>query len=81
MQVFFTVVDVIVLLYMIQSVLYMGIHIQRFMLMLAYPMLHPMQRLVKHSVLGTFSVDLSPYILLVALNYLGNICNYLLMQN
>ena len=73
--------EVIVLLYMIQSVLYMGIHIQRFMLMLAYPMLHPMQRLVKHSVLGTFSVDLSPYILLVALNYLGNICNYLLMQN
>ncbi|MCI8338224.1 MAG: hypothetical protein HFH62_05985 [Lachnospiraceae bacterium] len=81
LQVFFTVLEVIVLLYMIQSVLYMGIHIQRFMLMLAYPMLHPMQRLVKHSVLGTFSVDLSPYILLVALNYLGNICNYLLMQN
>ena len=80
LQVFFTVLEVIVLLYMIQSVLYMGIHIQRFMLMLAYPMLHPMQRLVKHSVLGTFSVDLSPYILLVALNYLGNICNYLLMQ-
>lgn len=81
LQLFFTVLEVIVLLYMMQSVLDMGIHIQRFLLMLAYPMLHPMQQLVKHSVLGTFSVDLSPYILLVALNYLGNICNYLLMQN
>ena len=78
LQLFFTVLEVIVLLYMIQTVLNMGIHIQRFLLMLMYPMLYPMQRLVKHSVLGTFSVDLSPYILLVVLNYLGNICSYLL---
>jgi YGGT family. len=78
LQLFFAVLEVIVLLYMIQSILNMGIRIQRFLLMLMYPMLYPMQRLVKHSVLGTFSIDLSPYILLVVLNYLGNICSYLL---
>lgn len=78
LQLFFAVLEVIVLLYMIQSILNMGIRIQRFLLMLMYPMLYPMQRLVKHSVLGIFSIDLSPYILLVVLNYLGNICSYLL---
>ena len=78
LQLFFAVLEVIVLLYMIQSILNMGIRIQRFLLMLMYPMLYPMQGLVKHSVLGTFSIDLSPYILLVVLNYLGNICSYLL---
>lgn len=78
LQLFFAVLEVIVLLYMIQSILNMGTRIQRFLLMLMYPMLYPMQRLVKHSVLGTFSIDLSPYILLVVLNYLGNICSYLL---
>lgn len=77
-QIFFTVLEVIVLLYMIQSIFYMGPHIQRFLLMLMYPMLYPMQKLLGHSVLGTFSIDLSPYILLVILNYLGNICSYLL---
>ena len=77
-QIFFAVLEVIVVLYMIQTILNMGAHIQWFLLMLMYPMLHPMQRLIKHSVLGTFSVDLSPYILLVILNYLGNICSYLL---
>lgn len=77
-QIFFIVLEVIVLLYMIQTVVYMGSHIQRFMLMLMYPMLYPMQKLIRHSVLGTFSVDLSPYVLLVILGFLGNLCNYLL---
>ena len=72
------VLEVIVLLYMIQSLFYMGELAKFFLVMLAYPMLYPMQKLVKRSVLGTFSVDLSPYILLVILNYLGNMCEYLM---
>lgn len=77
-QIFFVVLEVIVLLYMIQSLFYMGEFAKFFMLMLVYPMMYPMQKLLRHSVLGAFSVDLSPYILLVILNYLGNICEYLL---
>lgn len=77
-QIFFTVLEFVVLFYMIQSILYMGPHLQLFLLMLIYPMLYPMQKVIKHSVLGTFSIDLSPYLLLVILNYLINICSYLL---
>jgi len=78
LQIFFAVLEVIVLLYMIQGIFNMGVYVQHFLLILMYPMLYPMQKLIKHSVLGTFSVDLSPYILLVILNYLGNVCSYLL---
>lgn len=77
-QIFFVVLEVIVLLYMIQSLFYMGELVNFFLVMLMYPMLYPVQKLMKCSVLGTFSVDLSPYILLVILNYLGNMCDYLL---
>ena len=77
-QIFFVVLEVIVLLYMIQSLFYMGELVNYFLVMLMYPMLYPVQKLMRCSVLGTFSVDLSPYILLVILNYLGNMCDYLL---
>ena len=77
-QIFFVVLEVIVLLYMSQSLFYMGELVNYFLVMLMYPMLYPVQKLMRCSVLGTFSVDLSPYILLVILNYLGNMCDYLL---
>lgn len=77
-QIFFIVLEVIILLYMIQSLFYMGDMVRFFLVMLMFPMLYPMQKLVKHSVLGTFSIDLSPYILLIILNYLGKMCEYLL---
>ena len=77
-QIFFVVLEVIVLLYMSQSLFYMGELVNYFLVMLMYPMLYPVQKLMRCYVLGTFSVDLSHYILLVILNYLGNMCDYLL---
>lgn len=79
-QIFFIVLEIIVLLYMIQSVLYMGGFLKTLLLTLAYPMIYPMQKLIRRSVLGTFSVDLSPYVLLVILNYLENVCDYLMAK-
>lgn len=45
---------------------------------LAMPVLIPIQKIVKHSVLKCFKVDISPYIVLIVLFYLGNICSYLM---
>lgn len=75
LQIFFLVLEVFVLLYMIQSVWYMGDLVKVWILMLVYPMMYPMQKLIRRSVLGTFSVDLSPYVLLAILSYLGSICD------
>jgi len=78
LDIFFVVLEMIVLLYMVQSFINMGRHIRLFTLILVEPILSPMQKVVKHSVMNTFSIDLSPYILLVILYYLGRVCNYLL---
>lgn len=78
MGIFFIVLEVIVLIYMLQSIINMGRYARLVTLILVEPILSPMQRLVKHSVMNTFSLDLSPYILLVILYYLGKVCDYLL---
>lgn len=78
MGIFFTILELIVLLYLIQSFLYLGKWIQRLTLFLVIPILVPMRILVSKSILNTFTLDLSPYILFVILFYLNNICDYLL---
>lgn len=78
MGIFFIVLEIIVLIYMLQSIIDMGRYVRLVTLILVEPILSPMQRLVKHSVMNTFSLDLSPYILLIILYYLGKVCDYLL---
>lgn len=78
MDIFFVVLEVIVLLYLIQTVVYLGSFLRRVTFMLVAPILEPMQRLVRHSVMNNFSIDLSPYILLIFLYYLERVCDYLL---
>lgn len=76
--IFFIVLEIIILFYMLQGIFNMGKSIRRFSLMLISPMLFPMQKVVRKSIMNTFSVDLSPYILLIIVVYLGRLCNYLL---
>ncbi|RKI39831.1 hypothetical protein D7V86_09965 [bacterium D16-51] len=77
MGIFFIVLEIIVLLYLLQSVVDMGRYVRLITLILVEPILSPMQKLIKHSVMNTFSLDLSPYILLIILYYLGKVCDYL----
>lgn len=78
MDIFFIVLEIIVVLYLLQSMLPLGPLIRGFFLMLVSPMLFPMQKLVRRSMMNTFSIDLSPYILIVAIGYLERVCSYLL---
>lgn len=80
MEIFFIVLEVIVLFYMIQTMVNLGIQIRKFTLILVAPILQPMQKLVKHSIMNTFSIDLSPYLLIVILSYLERLCSYLMEQ-
>lgn len=78
MEIFFIVLELIVLLYMIQTMVDFGIWVRRITLILVAPILQPMQNLVKHSIMNTFSIDLSPYLLIVILSYLERLCSYLM---
>lgn len=78
MGIFFVVLEVIVLLYVLQTIVDLGYHVRKFTVILVAPILLPMQKLVRRSVMNTFSMDLSPYILLIVLYYLERICNYLI---
>lgn len=78
MGIFFIVLEFIVLFYIIQGIFYLGTLARMVALFLVEPMLRPMQSLVKRSVMNTFSMDLSPYFLIVLLFYLEKLCNYLL---
>lgn len=78
MGIFFVVLEVIVLFYMIQNAVYLGKTLRSISLMLISPILFPMQKLVRRSIMNTFSLDLSPYILLIIIFYLEKLCNYLL---
>lgn len=76
--IFFVVLEVIVLLFMLQNAIYLGKVIRNISLMLISPILFPMQKLVRRSIMNTFSLDLSPYILLIIIFFLERVCNYLL---
>jgi len=75
--IFFVVLECIVLFYIIQTIIDMGGMVRKAALFLIAPILQPMQYLVRHSIMNTFSMDLSPYFLLLVLFYLGRLCNYL----
>lgn len=78
LEIFFIVLEVIVLLYLIQKMFDFGLQVRKLTLILVAPILQPMQKIVKHSIMNTFSMDLSPYILIVILSYLERVCRYLL---
>lgn len=77
-QCFFIVLDVIVLLYLLRNILVMlpfGSSIVRLIAVLMTPMWYPMQWLVKHSILCTAKFDLCPYLLIIILTYLQELCS------
>ena len=77
LSIFFIVLEVIVLLYMVRNILPFGPRIKLLIDILVIPVLEPVQKLVKHSIIKCFGVDISPYILLIILSYLESICEYL----
>lgn len=78
LYIFFIVLQIDVLLYMLRNILPAGGYLRYFVEMLAAPALSPVQKLVKHSVLKSFKTDISPYILLIVLFYLGSLCSYVM---
>lgn len=76
-DIFILVLELFVLFYMLQGFLNFGKRVRYFSMMMVAPLLFPMQKLVRRSVLNTITVDLSPYLLLIVLAFLSNICNYL----
>lgn len=82
LQIFFVVLDCVILIFLLRSFIMMlpfaGSYIMKLDLILLLPMCYPIQYLLRHSVLHTVRVDLSPYILLLVLSYLQGICAILL---
>lgn len=79
-RIFFVVLEIIVLLYLFRNIFPAGAFLKYFLLTITAPILFPIQCLMKHSILNTFRVDISPYILLLVLSYLQGICSWLLRQ-
>lgn len=75
--IFFLVLEILLVVFLIQSFFRVNPRLRAFFIMLVYPILAPMQRLFKYSILNTFSIDLSPYIALIILDYLRILCDYL----
>lgn len=78
LYIFFIILQADVLLYLLRNLLPAGNFLRCFTEMLAAPALAPVQKLVKHSVLKCFRTDISPYILLIVLFYLGSLCSYIM---
>lgn len=78
LNIFFMVLEIFVLLYILKNMLPFSMALKGLIDILAMPVLIPIQKIVKHSVLKCFKVDISPYIVLIVLFYLGNICSYLM---
>lgn len=77
-NIFFIVLEMFVLLYLVKNILPFGIIMKYIIDILVAPALSPVQKLVKHSVLKCFRVDISPYILLIILFYMGGVCSYVM---
>lgn len=80
MDIFFIVLECLVVLFLIQSFFPLPQKVRIFFLMMVSPILFPMQKIMKRSMMNTFSLDLSPYIILIALSYLERVCSYLLSK-
>lgn len=81
LQIFLVILDCIVLLYLLRNLLLIfpfGKYLTQMVITLMLPMWVPMQYLLKHSILHTLRFDLSPYILLLILTYLQELCATLL---
>lgn len=77
-RIFFIVLDIVVLLFLLRTIIPYGKHILNFLVTLMLPILLPMQYLIRHSILHTIKIDLSPYLLLVVLSYLEWLCSIVL---
>lgn len=80
-QCFFIVLDVVVLLYLLRNLLVLlpfGGSIVRVLAVLMMPMWYPMQLLIKHSILFTARYDICPYLLIIILTYLQELCSHIM---
>jgi hypothetical protein len=78
-QLFFIVLDCIVLLYLLRNFLVLlpfGRELVKFITILMTPIWVPVQFLLKHSILYTARVDMGPYVLILILTYLQALCAY-----
>lgn len=78
LYIYFIVLDVIVLLYLTRVFWPFGITLRYYISLLAAPMIEPMQKLTKHSIMNCFRIDISPYVLLILLSFLQRLCLFLL---
>ncbi len=80
-QCFFIVLDVVVLLYLLRNLLVLlpfGGSIVKVLAVLMMPMWYPMQWLIKHSILYTARYDICPYLLIIILTYLQELCSHIM---
>lgn len=80
-QCFFIVLDVVVLLYLLRNLLVLlpfGGSIVRVLAVLMMPMWYPMQWLIRHSILYTARYDICPYLLIIILTYLQELCSHIM---
>ena len=76
LNIFFIVLSIIIVLYIPTGVFNFGKRFRLFILILMEPMLTPMQKLVRNSIMNCLTVDISPYILLILSVYLQRLCSY-----
>lgn len=79
-SIFFMILEVFVLLYIVKNTLPFGMAFKGFIDILVMPILTPVQKIVQYSVLKCFKTDISPYVLLIILFYLGNLCTYIIEE-
>ncbi len=77
-NIFFMVLEIFVLLYLIKNILPFGVFVKYIIDIMTAPVLVPVQKIVEHSVLKCFKTDISPYILLIVLFYMGGVCSYIM---
>lgn len=70
LQIFMVFLDVVLLLFLLQSLIPYGKRFLNLLVTLVFPVLVPMQHLVRHSILHTVRIDISPYLVLIVLSYL-----------
>lgn len=76
LNIFFIVLSIIIVLYILTGVFNFGKRFRLFILILMEPMLTPMQKLVRNSIMNCLTVDISPYMLLILSVYLQRLCSY-----
>lgn len=80
MEIFIIVLECLVVLFLVQSFFPLSQKVRIFFLMMVSPILFPMQKIMKYSMMNTFSIDLSPYVILIILSYLERVCSYFLSK-